>query len=372
MLNVPKYVFPLLILSPFAAHGQEVEVIFIERTQTIHQTGQNTYVPIEETGWTDVDNYTFFTGGFAESGTISNFTFKQPEGQAETIPYDSDSEEFEYIQYFSTRQQLENTRPPGDYVFSGTGSTAGPFNETIFMGGYNPLGAKLVQNYDALQSINTEEDVVIELAPFDDLQGKRGVIDLQIEYWTGNESHEVWNSESITPEGEFGLDPSTRSVVIPKGTVWGSPDQSYSLVIYYSRLDTETAPVNFPEALSASVTSQEISINIQEYVETPWESPWWNMENFDGWYSGWLGWFQELNPAPAQYIYHLDIGTMYYTGASQESMWFYVYSGNAGWIWTGRELYPHMYSWDRGWIYHLKGSDWFYDLQENQWFELIP
>ena len=81
----------------------------------------------------------------------------------------------------------------------------------------------------------------------------------------------------------------------------------------------------------------------------------------------WIGWIQELTP---EYIWHLNLGTMYYIGDSQSSVWFYAFAQDSGWIWTSKELYPYLYSFNRGWIYQLKGTGWFYDLQTTEWFEI--
>jgi hypothetical protein len=102
---------------------------------------------------------------------------------------------------------------------------------------------------------------------------------------------------------------------------------------------------------------------------TTTQSIWSDLDNFSGWLFGWLGWIQEVSP---DHIFHLNLGSIYYTGASQDSLWLYVYAQNLSWVWAGKGLYPFMYSPGRGYIMHLEGTGWFLDWDTEEWFLVTP
>jgi len=98
-------------------------------------------------------------------------------------------------------------------------------------------------------------------------------------------------------------------------------------------------------------------------------SMWSDFEDYSGWLFGWLGWIQETS---SDHIFHLNLGSIYYTGVTQDSLWFYVYAQNLGWLWAGKGLYPFMYSPERGYLMHLEGTDWFLDSDTEEWFQVTP
>ena len=76
----------------------------------------------------------------------------------------------------------------------------------------------------------------------------------------------------------------------------------------------------------------------------------------------WFGNFWDKN---FPWVYHTDLGWIYIAGVSQTAFWFY--SDKLGWMWTGIEHYPKMYSNNESsWVY-------FYDkLNTENYFFPIP
>jgi hypothetical protein len=75
----------------------------------------------------------------------------------------------------------------------------------------------------------------------------------------------------------------------------------------------------------------------------------------------WFGNFWDKN---FPWVYHADLGWIYMAGVSQTAFWFY--SDQLGWMWTGIEHYPKMYSNNESsWVY-------FYDKEntENYFFPI--
>ena len=81
--------------------------------------------------------------------------------------------------------------------------------------------------------------------------------------------------------------------------------------------------------------------------------------------SNWLGTFFD---AGSGWIYHLEHGWLFVFGTDEESLW--VYDGNLGWLYTGKNLHPFFYRHSTsGWLYYRlgNGSREFWDYANEEW-----
>jgi len=89
----------------------------------------------------------------------------------------------------------------------------------------------------------------------------------------------------------------------------------------------------------------------------------------DGWYqSSWFGWFF---PTGYPLVNHLELGFGYLASAPGENN-IHFYDLEAGWLFSGPEFFPYMYSHSTGnWLFYLQGTsgEWFFDYSVNAWRE---
>ena len=64
-------------------------------------------------------------------------------------------------------------------------------------------------------------------------------------------------------------------------------------------------------------------------------------------------WFGVFYNAQNGWLYHIDMGWLHITEGTSESAWFW--NDNNQWVWTGRNIYPHLYrNRDAAWLYFFK------------------
>lgn len=84
--------------------------------------------------------------------------------------------------------------------------------------------------------------------------------------------------------------------------------------------------------------------------------PWWETipEIAGGWRtSTWLGTFLAY---PQGWIYHADLGWLYSHSGTNTDLW--LWSEDKGWLWTGPEIYPHLFqNSTSNWLYFIKKKD---------------
>jgi hypothetical protein len=82
---------------------------------------------------------------------------------------------------------------------------------------------------------------------------------------------------------------------------------------------------------------------------------WWGevQERTGGWQtSDWFGTFKYYEKG---WLYHVRLGWLYSSPASESSVW--LWKDNRGWLWTKEEVYPYMWSDQTGnWIYIYPGK----------------
>ena len=92
-----------------------------------------------------------------------------------------------------------------------------------------------------------------------------------------------------------------------------------------------------------------------------------------GWHvSSWFGDFYKGKPG---WIYHLDLGWIYYTKYTQQSSW--CWHPVLSWFWISSSTYPYVLLEDESWSYFQKGTDSLlaYDFEKMEWRsldDLIP
>jgi VCBS repeat-containing protein len=83
--------------------------------------------------------------------------------------------------------------------------------------------------------------------------------------------------------------------------------------------------------------------------------------------NGWMqsDWFGTFNHYPQNWIFHSRLSWLYIPDSTTEELW--LWSPDHGWLWTGKNVFPHLYKNSTGtWLYLLdqevKGKN-FYDYQ---------
>ncbi len=81
--------------------------------------------------------------------------------------------------------------------------------------------------------------------------------------------------------------------------------------------------------------------------------------------SFWLDAWMSLDYDP--WVYHYGLGWIYYYGVTSENVFFY--DPALGWMWTGKDVYPFLYSYKTGgwlWYYHNPAANrrWFKDFND--------
>lgn len=230
------------------------------------QTGPTTLVPSGDANNFEFGgNYSAWLEIRTEGETLTSpmvTSTSQPEG----APLEFDPEDGAYIfeADFETLGEITTEVPADTYTFTGTGSVSGSFSETVTLGAYSPLTPLRVVNFEELQSFDPSQPLTIEWEPFTEGLGEgpnlgyAGVINVDIIRLAENSNSIVWDSDSVTPEGAFGLLPTTNSVTIPAGTL--DANSSYYVDLFFSRIDSAQESQSVSGALRGALTSYEVGM----------------------------------------------------------------------------------------------------------------
>jgi hypothetical protein len=82
---------------------------------------------------------------------------------------------------------------------------------------------------------------------------------------------------------------------------------------------------------------------------------------------GWMGSLWEID---SDLSYHRDFGYIFHKWKHSDSVWLYLFSSQMGWTWTGRSLYPLMYTGREGWVSHISGSPWMFAYGKQTWLKV--
>ena len=86
--------------------------------------------------------------------------------------------------------------------------------------------------------------------------------------------------------------------------------------------------------------------------------------------AGWFQsqWFGSFNVTKNQWIYHNDLGWLYPSGDSPDSLWLWDHKQH--WMWTNRQVYPQLFRHhDQTWLYYMvevKDRRIFFNYSTNQ------
>ena len=83
-----------------------------------------------------------------------------------------------------------------------------------------------------------------------------------------------------------------------------------------------------------------------------------------------LPWFGYFNDKTFPWTFHETLGWIYIVGVQTERFWFH--QEDLGWVWTGENMFPWLYSQQDGWINYQKDSEnprRFYFMNKGAWEE---
>lgn len=309
----------------------QIDLFLSEYTEVMVQTGADTLVPFgDHTNFQFGDNYLYFASIMVDGEVITGGTITGPSvpgGEALEL----DVDEYLLEAEFTTIAEMEAAVQPGTYTFSGTGNSVGAFSQDIVVPGYSPLDRLKVTNFEALQSFDVSQALTIEWEEFTQGQGTGpnggfgGLINVEITGFTGSNSFTAWDSESITPDGNFGLLPTTTSVTIPAGTL--AENVTYIVNIFFARIDSAVESTSPEGALVATITGYEVEFNIYQEDASPQPTTW------AGYAIDPAGW---VNTAP--WLQYLNVNHAPWIWSDSLKSWLYVddngVSSNGGWVYV--------------------------------------
>ena len=301
-------------LFPLWSYGQ-TELIIVERTSIVVQTGADTLVPFGDYYNNEFGkNYASWLEMFPGGETIANATVTGPNG-TQSLPYDAFDESYLIDTEFDTEGEMSSAVPAGTYTFTGTGSVTGAISESLSVPAYSAPAQLKVTNFAELQSFDVNQDLVIQWEPFTEGLGEgpnggyAGLIDLEVTGYSEDSFFTAWWIGDAPAEdlGDFGLLPTVNSVTIPSFML--SNNYVYIVNIYFARID-EWGETAFG-GLKAVVTGYELELNIYQQGIDPPKTDWalWPIV-YDGPLqyvdtTPWLGWIV-TNDAPWIYSLSLD------------------------------------------------------------------
>lgn len=311
----------------------QIELFIVERTQTVVQTGPDTLVPFgDHSNFEFGGNYTSWLEISAAGETITNPSVATPNnGGGIALTFDADEESYLEEMDYVTEQEIASSIPAGTYTFTGTGSQTGAFSESITVGAYSPLTPLKIVNFEALQSYDPTQDVVIEWEPFTAAGGLSdgpnlgyyGLINVEVTGFRQDEVIDAWSSETITDPDAFGLVPTTTSVTIPSEAL--ATDAVYIVNIGFIKIDTVSE--SSTGALKVGVTGYELEFDIYREGTAPVDTDWAGYV-FDE--NGWINtnrWLGFLNVSNAPWVYSNSLNGWVYAregDVTQSGGWVYV------------------------------------------------
>ena len=119
-----------------------------------------------------------------------------------------------------------------------------------------------------------------------------------------------------------------------------------------------------PETL---VTINNESKIIANYIQIPFAE---NSSVFarSGWFhSSWFGHFFTVD---RQWLYHENLGWVYYGSGDSDGTWIYISEGKLGWSWTSKDTFPKFYNPTLKWIYFNLEEKTLYNYANKTWISL--
>lgn len=325
MMN-PKCFFLLLVtvampLSSFA----EFELFIVERSSGMVQTGPNTLVPFGTYSEFEFgSNYTSWLEMIPADETVAGAQVATP-GGVQALEFDAWDGSYLFKGEYVTKAEIEAAIPAGTYTFSGSGSTSGAVSEAITIGDYSGLSPLKVTNFAELQSVDVSQPLVIQWEEFTEGQGEglnngfAGVVNVEVWGFDEGGIFDVYDSEEVTPEGAFGLLPTTTQVTIPANRL--KADAFHIVNIFFARIDVGDEAAS--SGLKAALTGYEIETNIYLQGQTPY---WGNFAvDPQGWADtgSWLG---KLHTRLQPWIWSDDLQKRLYilrSGLHENGGWVY-------------------------------------------------
>lgn len=329
-MNHIQLSFLLAVLLPLGSSAQ-IELLIFEYSQYMQQTGPDSLVPYGDySDFNDAGNFGVYFEIEGEE-TIANASISGPPGQ-EALPFDQEDGSYELEYKFETAAEMTAAVPAGTYTFTGTGSVSGAFSESVTVPAYSPLTHLRITNFAELQSFDPTQPLTIEWEEFTEGQGSgpnlgyAGVVGAEIFGFNGFSSYIAWDSDSIAPEGAFGLLPTVTSVTIPAGTLNAS--DFYIANVFFARVDSAADTSSIDGALVAAVTGYELEINIYQEGNNP--NPTWAGYPVDA-----NGYVQTAPWLGSLYVTHAP-----WAWSPMVNKWLYIpengVSPEGGWAWVPR------------------------------------
>jgi len=325
MMNHKRFFLLLLTVAMPLSIFAEFEVFVVERSSGMVQTGPDTLVPFGTyTEFEYGSNYTSWLEMIPVDETVTGAQVATPGGvQAlELDPWDGS-----YLARgeYATKGEIEAGIPAGTYTFSGSGSLSGAVSEVITIGELSLLTPLKITNFSDLQSVDVSQPLVIKWEEFTEGQGEgvnggfAGVVNVEVWGFDDAGVFDVYDSEEDTPDGAFGLLPTTTQVTIPAGRL--KADAFHIVNIFFARIDVGDEAAS--SGLKAALTGYEIETNIYLQGQTPY----WG--NFPVDPQGWAdtgSWLGKLNTRLQPWVWSDDLQKRLYilrSGLHENGGWVY-------------------------------------------------
>lgn len=323
-MNIKIQSLSLLAVSLLAGavQAQTVEFMGISRGEDWQQISADV---LQEFEW----DSPYWAEAFIEwsEGTITDAVLVHPtEG---SFPFEVDGSEVYLEGDYDSAAEMMAEWVAGTYTFQGTGSSIGAFSIEAQVDAYTPLAKKKITNFDALQSADPTQDIVIEWEPFTDA-GELGLIFVEISYYVDEHTYvnDVWVAPDSRTDGLPGLPADATSVVIPANTLQGSPYNQYDVWVEFVSAKSAGDSAPFDGAFFIVTTETSTFFHLKTPAVTPkdpylgtWPvgaSDWTNA-------TGWFGW---LWVGEAPWAYSLSLGAYVYvqeaTFEADAGAWVYV------------------------------------------------
>ena len=142
------------------------------------------------------------------------------------------------------------------------------------------------------------------------------------------------------------------------------PDDGYEFEKWSGDFESTDQEANLTITSDLNITAN--------FREIPQANVFWQsgdqLEN--GWWH--LSWFGYYFPTSSGWFFHSNHGWVFSTSKKPDSIWYL--DTEIGWCWTNENLYPYIYSADRGWLYYnvqtQSPSREFYNFTLKSWISL--
>jgi hypothetical protein len=216
-------------------------------------------------------NYTSWLEMIPFDETVTGAQVNTP-GGVQALEFDAWDGSYLARGEYATKAEIESGIPAGTYTFSGSGSASGAVSESITIGDFSPLSPLKITNFSELQSVDVSQPLVIKWEPFLEGQGEglnlgyAGVISVEVWGFDNDGEFDVYDSEEDTPDGAFGLLPTTNQVTIPAGRL--RADGFHIVNVFFGRIDSAEDATS--SGLNVALTGYEMEANIHVQGQTPY------------------------------------------------------------------------------------------------------